>query len=250
MRAVAIVQARTGSTRLPGKVLRPLAGRPVLEWVVARLRRARRVEEVWIATTRSARDAPVAELARRLGVEVTRGSEEDVLGRFAQAARESAAETVVRITADCPLADGALVDEMLARFEATGPWDYYANVVRRTYPRGLDVEIAPAGALFVADAEARAPHDREHVMPFLYQRPERFRIGSHELPEDLSAHRWVLDTAEDLRLLEELFAELGADAEGASWRDALAAVRRRPELSAINAGVPQKTLPERGDPRA
>lgn len=245
---VAVVQARMGSTRLPGKVFRNLAGRSMLEWVVLRLARAKRISSIVVATTDGPRDNPIAELARRLGAGVFRGSESDVLARYAGAAKATRADLVVRVTADCPLVDPALADEMLSAFGKAGPWDHYSNVVERTYPRGLDLEIVPARALVRAQREAKAPQEREHVTPYLYLHPELFRVGHHRDASDRSALRWTVDTEEDFRFMEALFAQM-PDPAAASWREALAALERRPEIATINAGVAQKPLaPQEGRP--
>ena len=186
-------------------------------------------------------DNPIADLSRRLGVGVCRGSESDVLARYAGAARVSKADLVIRVTADCPLIAPSLIDEMLGAVEKTGPWDHYSNVVERTYPRGLDVEIVSARALVRAEREAKSAPEREHVTPYLYRHPELFRVGHHKGERDLSAHRWTVDTEEDFRFMETLFAEL-SDPAAASWKDALAVLERLPELSAINAQVQQKPV--------
>lgn len=245
MRSVAIIQARMGSTRLPGKVLTDLAGRPMLEHVVRRVTGARGVDAVCVATTELARDDAVARLGERCGAEVFRGSEDDVLGRYAQAARRLDARLVIRVTADCPLYDPDLLAEMLAArarlVAATGPVDYYSNCGVRTYPRGLDTEILPAEVLAAADREATLPVEREHVTPFVRNRPERFRLEDHLNPDgDWSAWRWTVDEPEDLELARRIYAELGG---GIFGRHAVrAALERRPEWLEINAGVRQETL--------
>lgn len=241
MRTVAVIQARLGSTRLPGKVLLDLGGRPMLERVVERTRRASIVDEVVVATTAAPLDDPLAELAAARGWACVRGSEADVLDRFVVAARASDADEVVRITSDCPLIDAAVIDEVV-RGRRRADADYASNfLARRTYPRGLDVECMTRGALERAAAEADQPHEREHVTPYLYADPARFRLHGHEAPEDHSALRWTVDTHEDLQLLRELYAAFDQDGPP-GWRDVLAVVTRRPELAALNAHVRQKPL--------
>lgn len=241
-RIVGIVQARMGSSRLPGKVMLSLGGRPVLEWVLARVLRSRRLSAVVVATTRDPRDAPVVETARRMGAAVFRGSENDVLARYAGAARKSGADIVIRVTSDCPLIDPVLIDRMLARFLAARRWDYFSNVVRRTFPRGLDAEIMTAATLFRAEREARLPYEREHVTPYLYGHPERFRIGGYTCRGDFSAHRWVLDTTDDAAFLKKVFDGLGAMARMAGWRKVLALLAAHPDWTELNAHVRQKPL--------
>lgn len=241
MRAVAVIQARMGSTRLPGKVLTDLEGETMLARVVARSRRARRLHAVVVATSDRPSDDVVAAEAGRLGVPVFRGSEDDVLGRFAGAARAHRADAVVRITADCPLIDPAVIDWVVGRFLETAP-DYASNTLRRTFPRGLDVEVITSGALAEAAVEATAPADRAHVTPFIHQQPERYRLESVELAEDWSSLRWTVDTAADLELARELYRRLGGDVFG--WRQALELVVADPDLARINLGVRQKGLEE------
>lgn len=242
-RVVAVVQARMGSSRLPGKVLADVAGETMLVRVVTRLARARWVDAVVVATSTLPADDAVAEEAARLGVAVFRGSEDDVLDRYLGAARREGADWVVRVTADCPLVDPELVDGLVARFAEAGP-DYASNSLERTYPRGLDVEVFTRAALETAAAEATSTHERVHVTPFLYQHPERFRLLSVTAPggEDHSHLRWTVDTAEDLELARRLYRRLGGD--GFGWRDALAVVRAEPELADVNRGVRQKSLEE------
>jgi spore coat polysaccharide biosynthesis protein SpsF len=247
-RTVAIVQARIGSSRLPGKVLLPLSGRSVLAHVIERAQTVPGVDAVWVATTVEARDAAVEAEALRAGAQVYRGSETDVLARYAEAADRAAAAVVIRITSDCPLLDPALVGEMLAWFRAraTGgdaPVDYLSNGLERRYPRGLDAEIFTTAALALAHREARAPHEREHVTPFLYQHPERFRIHAWTGAPDRSHLRWTLDTPEDYAMLQAVHAALGADARIRSTESIVAWLAQHPEVVALNADVAQKALP-------
>lgn len=242
-RVVAIVQARMGSSRLPGKVLADVEGETMLGRVVRRLSRARRLDAVVVATSTLPADDAVADEAARHGAAVFRGSEDDVLDRYLGAARQQGAEVIVRVTADCPLIDPELVDELVGRFLAERP-DYASNSLDRTYPRGLDAEAFDRAALETAAAEARSPHERVHVTPFLYAHPERFRLLSVTAADgaDHSHLRWTVDTAPDLELVRRLYRRLGGD--GFGWRQALAVVERQPELAAINRDVRQKSLEE------
>ena len=242
MSTVAIIQARMGSTRLPGKVLEQLQGEPVLARVVQRARRARRVDSVIVATTTSVPDQAIVAECARLAVPCYRGSEEDVLDRYLQAARGHNAQHVVRITADCPLIDPELMDQVVAAFFDAAA-DYASLDIESSYPRGLDVEVVSAAALEVAGREARLPYERVHVMPFFYHHPERFRLVNVKAADDLSHYRWTLDTKEDLEFLRAVCARL-PDVNTAGWRDVLAVLEREPALAAINAGVRQKTLQE------
>jgi spore coat polysaccharide biosynthesis protein SpsF len=239
MKTIAIIQARMGSTRLPGKVLKQLAGDTVLGHVVRRVRLAKRLDGICIATTISPTDEPIVAEAARLGVSCWRGSEQDVLDRYFGAAQATGAEVIVRVTSDCPLFDGALLDDLLAAFQAIRRLDYLSNVQVRCYPRGLDAEIFTFAALTRAHREATQPHEREHVTPYFYQHPELFRLHSFEGREDWSAHRWTLDTPEDWQFVEAVYAALGADFTTA---DVLKLLKARPELAKLNAHVEQKKL--------
>lgn len=240
-RTVAIIQARTGSTRLPRKVLLPLLGEPLLAHVVRRVGRARSVDSTVVATTTLADDDTIAEIATREGWLVERGSEMDLLDRYLQAARAHGAEQVIRITSDCPLVDPDLIDEVVAALD-TASADYASNTLEpRTLPRGLDVEAMTMAALEEAGREDRDPASREHATPFLYRHPERFRLTRVSSPIDLSAHRWTVDTPEDYALVDRIYDALGRD--DFSWRDALAVVEAHPEWAALNRHVEQKIVP-------
>jgi len=246
MKTIAIIQARMGATRLPGKVLRQLCGRSVLARVIARVRVARLLAGVMVATTESPGDDAVAAECAKLGVPCFRGSEQDVLSRYFGAAQSGGAEAVARVTADCPLFDGALLDRMLTEFEeanrSTVTVDYLSNIVKRTFPRGLDVEVFTFAALERAHVEATQPHEREHVTPYFYQHPELFRLRSFEGDADYSAHRWTLDTPEDWRLIEEIYRALHHEARLFTTEDVLKLLKQQPELTKLNADVEQKRL--------
>lgn len=242
MSTVAVVQARVGSTRLPGKVLRDLGGATVLARVVRRVRRARRLDAVVVATTERSADDPLVAECEGLGVDVFRGSEDDVLARFCGAARAAGAEVVVRITADCPLIDPGVIDQVVAAFVAAAP-DYASNTLVRTFPRGLDVEVMTRASLERAAREATEAYQRVHVTPYLYQHPELFRLLPVTGEVDASHLRWTVDTAEDLALVRALYARLDND-DAFDWRRALRVVEDAPELADLNRGVQQKRLEE------
>ncbi len=219
MSTLVVVQARAGSTRLPGKVLMPVGGRPMLAFMLARLEPVR-CDELVVATSTDRRDDAVADVAAAAGVPVVRGSESDVLGRFVAALDAHPADVVVRLTGDCPLIDPAVVNEAIALRATTGA-DYASNTLVRTYPDGLDVEVLRADALRAAAAEAVDPVEREHVTPFVYRRPERFRLAAVVGPESLGELRWTVDTAEDLDRIRGIVAAL-ADPLTAGWREIVA----------------------------
>nr|MCU0926265.1 glycosyltransferase family protein [Hydrogenophaga sp.] len=207
MKTAIIVQARMTSTRLPGKVLLPLAGEPMLTRLVERLRRVQRADGIVIATTTNTTDDAIAKLSEQLGVPCHRGSEHDVLSRYADAARLHGADVVVRITSDCPLIDPALIDQVIAVYQESD-CDCVSNMLPPTWPYGMAVEVFSAAALAEAHAEAGQPAEREHVTPFLYAHPERYRLRNVTSPVDLSHHRWTVDTPEDYELVRRLFEAL------------------------------------------
>lgn len=243
MNVVAIIQARMGSTRLPGKVLVDLGGDTVLARVVSRVRRCRLVGEVVVATSVDRADDVILRESQRLGVRAFRGSEQDVLDRYYHAARDAQAEVVVRITSDCPLIDPDVSDKTIQAFLDASP-DYASNILERTYPRGLDTEVVTFAALEGAWQDARETYQREHVMPFLYQHPDRFRLLSVKGDHDYSRYRWTLDTPEDLEFLRAVYAR-SIDGRDLTWQDVLSLLEQEPELAEINRHVVQKALHER-----
>ncbi|HVR30114.1 MAG TPA: glycosyltransferase family protein [Thermoanaerobaculia bacterium] len=243
MTVVAIVQARMGSSRLPGKVLADLEGEPMLARVVARCTRATTVDRVVVATTTAAADRAIEEWCRTASVACTRGAEADVLDRYHQAATVAGATVIVRITADCPLIDPELIDRVVVARSTTPEADYASNTLApRTFPRGLDVEAFTRTALESAWLEERVPGRREHVTPAIWHRPKRYRLRRVALERDLSAHRWTVDTSEDLELVRALYRHFGGE-DSFSWRQALAACERHTEWSAMNRSIVQKALP-------
>ncbi len=242
MNIVAIIQARMGSTRLPGKVLRDIAGDTMLARVVRRTQLARTLSAVVVATTTAAADSPVVTECDRLGIPAFRGDEQDVLDRYWQAAHACQADVVVRITADCPLIDPGVVDLVVTAFQAARP-DYASNVLERTYPRGLDTEVMTLAALRSAWRQADQPYQRAHVTPYIYQNPERFRLLSVKADADTSNYRWTVDTAADLTFVQAVFERLGSDGTF-TWRAVLELLAREPELADINRDTQQKALHE------
>lgn len=243
-RILAIIQGRMGSTRLPGKILADIGGKPMLSRVVERARRAALLNGVLVATTTNTDDDPVEGLCRERGYAYTRGHPTDVLDRYYQAANAEGADVIVRLTADCPVIDPAVIDQVISAFLAADPpVDFAANRLPddRTFPIGLDTEVCSFPALARAWSEAKAPYQREHVMPYLYEPPGRFRTLLVRAPRDLSHLRWTVDTAEDLELLRRIYAHF-APRDDFSWGEVLALVERSPSLSMINAHVPQRTL--------
>ena len=218
-RAIAIIQARMTSTRLPGKVLMDLAGRPALEQMLRRVRQSVHLDDVIVATTVNATDGPVVELCERLGVSVFRGDEMDVLGRFHAAAIQAEADIVVRLTGDCPMHDATIIDLCLERFRE-GDCDYCSNVIHRSYPDGLDTEVLTIDTLARCDREAVSDYWREHVTTYIrdVDNPGDFLLDHFVGAEDYSELRWTLDTEIDLKRIRTFFDRLP---DRFSWREAL-----------------------------
>jgi spore coat polysaccharide biosynthesis protein SpsF len=236
MRTVIIVQARMTSTRLPGKVLMDVGGRPLLAHQLGRLKRSERADEIVVATTTNATDDPVVQLAGEEGLRWYRGSESDVLSRFVGAAREAAAEVVVRVTGDCPLIDAGVADKVIEdAITHAAECDYTSNVVVRTYPRGLDTEVLFTDTLLRLDRMAKSPSAREHVTAGIYSMPHLFALRSVTDSADNSDLRWTVDTQVDLTLIRSLSEAI--DISGAPYAQILAYVRTHPELQTMNVDV-------------
>ncbi len=231
-----------GSTRLPGKVLLDLSGVTVLARVVERLRRARLIGELVVATTTSPSDDVIVHACECLGVQTFRGDEEDVLDRYYRAALDFNAEGVVRVTSDCPLIDPEITDMVIQVFLERRP-DYASNTVQKTYPRGLDTEVVAFAALERAWRQAEQPYQRSHVTAYIYENPTQFKIVPVAGQTDYSWQRWTLDTPEDLKFIRTVYGLLENNG-GFGWHDVLALMERHPELLEINSHVTQKALQE------
>ncbi len=242
MNVVAIIQARMGSTRLPGKVLMDLAGEPMLARVVNRCRRAALLTDVVVATTTQPADEAIARLCTERGWPCVRGSEDDVLDRYHQAAEARHADAVVRITSDCPLIEPSVVDRTVKEFLDRQPnVDYACNFMpQRTFPRGLDVEVAGRTALDRAWREDRNPAWREHVTLYIRRHPELFRLHGVTNDVDYSDLRWTVDEETDLELARRIYGHFGRDTF--SWQDVLALLAAHPDWSALNRSVKQKVV--------
>lgn len=235
-----ITQARMTSTRLPGKVLLTAGSRSMLDHHIDRLLESGL--PIVVATTTNSTDDPLAALGEARGVRVFRGSESDVLGRFAAAAVDAGLDVVVRVTSDCPLIDPALIVEGVARFaELDDPEAHVSNVLQRTFPRGFDFEVFSTAALLDADRVATLPAEREHVTPYLYT-PREGRSRTHAITQtrDASKYRITLDTPADLLLIRTLIEQHGAAALTAA--EIIALLDAHPEIAAINGEVEQKKL--------
>ena len=240
MKITATIQARMGSTRLPGKVLMTVGTEPVLARVVHRLRRAALIDGIIVATSDRPADDAIVRECNRLQVACFRGSENDVLDRYWQAAQWCGAEAIVRITSDCPLIDAELVDETIQAFLSHSA-DYTSNALERTYPRGLDAEVFTIATLERTWRAAREAYEREHVTPYIYEHPELFRLVSVRGQHDHSKRRWTLDTAADLQLIRAIYARF-ENRDDFGWREVLTLMEQQPWLVELNSHILQKAV--------
>lgn len=241
MRVVVVIQARMGSSRLPGKVLMTLFDQPVIQWVYERASRIPGVHDVVVATTAAATDDALAGWCERHGMPVFRGSEHDVLDRYVRCAREHDADAVVRITADCPLLDPAESGRVVDAFLSAPLCDYASNTQPRTFPDGLDTEVISRNALEISGREAEDAYDREHVTPFVRRSRDRFPSESVICEPDAGDQRWTLDELRDFTFLSAVAERLRRRNLSGSMREILAIVAAEPELRALNAAVGQDT---------
>src|SRR5262245_17584910 len=239
-RIVCTIEARMTSSRLPGKVLLPVVGRPLLALMIERLRRSRRLDAIVVATTEDAASDPIEALAREVGVGCFRGSEDDVLGRVLRAAQEADADLIVETTADCPLIDPQVLDRVVDAFLEGGA-DYCSNLLPRTYPHGFEVQVFPTAVLAEVDRLTQDPADREHVSLYIYEVPGRYRLRNVESDRpDGAALRLTVDTEADLALVREVFEALYPSNPAFGLGAVLDLLAARPDLLALNAHVEQK----------
>ena len=242
MRVVGIIQARTGSTRLPRKVLLPVGGRPALERMIERVRASAELDEVVIATTQLPADEPIRALAAAVGVPCTSGHPTDLLDRHLQAAREASADVVVKIPSDCPLIDPRVIDEVVSFFRRhRGRFDYVSNLHPASWPDGNDVEVMSVVALVQAWKQATRDFEREHTTPFIWDQPERFRVGNvtastwTDRPDLANTHRLTLDYAEDHQVIAAVFEALQRPTGGPFTVEQIVTfLDEHPEIRAIN----------------
>ena len=234
MNVTAIIQARMSSSRLPGKVMMPLAGKPVLEHVVRRLGYCHSIGQTVVATSEDASDDVLAEWCQAHAVACYRGSLNDVLDRYYQAATKYSADAVVRITADCPALDPAIVDEVVQAFIAGG---YEFCALQGEFPDGLDCSVFAYSALARAWREAVLPSEREHVGPYVEKHPEWFKCGAVTRFKGLGHMRWTLDEERDYQFLQQVFERLDREGEPFRAHEVLALLEREPELATINSNI-------------
>lgn len=233
----AVIQARLGSTRLPGKTMMTIEGEPLLGHLVKRIKATNYVNDIIIATTVNKRDDAIVEFARSNNLKFYRGSEEDVLDRFYNACVEFSVDTIVRVTPDCPLLDPRVVDIVITRY-MEGNYDYVSNVIIPTFPDGLDTEVFPFKSLKKAWHEAKLLSEREHVTAYIIKHPDKFRLFNvRREGEDLSGMRWTVDTQRDLEFIREIFLNMKSRDGIFYSEDIIDVLKKKPDLTKINAGI-------------
>lgn len=240
---VAIIQARMGSTRLPGKVLKEVYGKSLLEYQIERLSNSKYISKIVIATTSNGSDDLIMELGDHLGITVYRGSEDDVLSRYHGAAEKVGANIIVRLTSDCPVIDPDVVDKVI-EYYLSHEYDYVSNSLQRSYPRGMDTEIFSFNVLEDIHYKADSKVHREHVTPYIYQNPDQYTIGHVCHSKDESKHRWTVDTTEDFLLIKLMIESLYPQNRNFTMEDMLDLNFLHPEWAAINENIEQKKLGE------
>lgn len=244
MQVVGIIEARMGSVRLPGKVMMPFSGKPGLELMIERVKRASLVNKIVVATTTNKADDVIVNLCRKLKVAFYRGSEEDVLKRVVKAGQKYLADIIVRLTADCPLADWRIVDR-LVKIYLSGNYDYVSNVIERSFPIGLDVEVFSLKKLETIEKIAKEKIYREHPPYYFYFNPSKFSLKNIKARGRMNQPdlRLTLDTKEDYCLLEKIFEKLYPEDSDFSAEDAVNLIRRHPDWAAVNREIKHRHLP-------
>lgn len=243
LRTVIIVQARMGSTRLPGKILKKVLEKPLLAYQIERLHRVTLADEIVIATTTNALDQKVVDFCQLEQIPFFRGSEDDVLSRYYEAAKHFDANVVVRVSGDCPLIDPQIVDKVIGFYVQHYPtYHYVSNTLERTYPRGLDVEVFSLSALEQAAKASTRPEEREHVTPYIYRHPELFALANVTHRSNESHHRWTVDTRDDFQLIAEILKTFYPKNPNFTMDDILELLKNHPDWMHINAHIRQKTI--------
>lgn len=232
----AIIQARMGSSRFPGKVLREAVGKPLLQLMLERVQSSKSIKGIIIATTLEERDDPIVALASRLNVAVFRGSEKDILDRYYKAAKQFKAKVIVRLSSDCPLIDPQITDRVVQYYlDNQDRFDFVSNMHPPTFPDGLDVEVMPFPILELAWREAKKPYEREHATPYIWDNPEIFRIGNVENETELHLkERWTVDYEEDYLFVKQIYENLYGSGRIFYIKDVLELLDRKPKIRQIN----------------
>lgn len=240
MKTLATIEARMESTRLPGKTLAPVLGRPMLGLMIERLQRAKTVNEVVIATTDRPADDAIEELARKIGVGCYRGSSEDVLDRVLKTAQAFKADVIAETCGDCPLIDPGIVDQVISKYQQ-GYYDYVSIHLPRTFPIGMEVKVFPTRLLAEVAAITHDPADHEHVSLYIYNHPERYRLGNLEAPDEMRSNvRLTVDMQPDLELVRTIYERLYPDNPAFTLRDVIRLLNEHSDLAAVNKNVQQR----------
>lgn len=243
MKVVIINQARMTSTRLPAKVLKQVLSKPLLEYQIERLQRVKLADQIVIATTTNDTDQPIIDLCDRLSVTSYRGSEDDVLARYHGAAIAHQADAVVRVTSDCPIIDPQVIDQVIRFYlDKHSEYDYVSNCLERTYPRGMDTEIFSFKVLDEAFKQATTQADREHVTPFIYRQPNRYKLGQVNYFENQGDYRWTVDMPEDFELIKKIIENLYPFSPDFTLEDCLSLLFQNPDWNMINKHIEQKLM--------
>lgn len=241
MKVVAIIQARTGASRLPGKVLKEVLGKPLIAYQLERVRNCSNIDQILVATTKQKSDDRIVSLCEKMDIYSYRGSEHDVLDRYYKAASHVQADIIVRLTADCPLIDPSQIDHVIQNyFPIQQPLQYVSNTIKRTFPRGMDTEVFSFAALKETHVKAKSRLDREHVTRYMVNHPEAFTLLNVTYHEDQSQHRWTVDTIEDFMLIKRIMETLYPIKPNFNLEDILHLFEQFPDWRLMNSHIRQK----------
>jgi len=241
VKVAAIIQARMGSTRLPGKILKKVLDKTLLEYQIERVKRANTIDEIIIATTTKESDDQIVRLCQQLSIPYYRGSEEDVLSRYYEAATKFNVDVIVRLTSDCPIIDSNVINKVVGHYlENQNQYDYVSNTLTRTYPRGMDTEVLSYEGLKRDHEQARERTYREHVTAYIYHHPDQFRLCNVLNEKDESKHRWTVDTEEDFQLVERIISTIYPENNFFNMSDVLHLMDQNPTWFDINNHIEQK----------
>jgi len=240
---IAIIQARMGAERLPGKVLMDIVGRPMLWHVINRIKHSEYINKIIIATTTNKYDEQIEDFCKTYNIDFYRGSEDDVLDRYYQAAKLWNADIIVRITSDCPLIDSEIIDKVICSYlKNKNNFNGSSNTIKRTYPRGLDTEVISFSTLERVWNDAKKDYQREHVTIYIYEHLDQFKMCSVENKENLSSFRWTVDEEKDLEFVRTIYKKLYQERKIFLMRDVLRLLEREPYLKEINKNIKQKNI--------
>ncbi|MGD6894407.1 cytidylyltransferase domain-containing protein [Bacillus infantis] len=243
MRVAAIIQARMGSTRLPGKILKTVNGKSLLEYQLERVRLSNTIDKIIVATTVKENEQPIIELCKNLTIDYFRGSEHDVLSRYYEAAMNHNIDVIVRLTSDCPLIDPAVIDKVVNHYmNNKDNIDYVSNTLERTFPRGLDTEVFSFKSLERAYHEANLSRDREHVTAYFYSNPKVFKLDNVTNNRNYGSFRWTVDTKEDFELIKLIISELYDSNNKFTLEDVIELLKLNPSWKELNAHIDQKKI--------